>query len=283
MGAVTRLHLVRHGRTVLNEQRRTQGSSDSPLTPDGARGAAITRDFLAPVPLTRAYLSPQGRVLETAGILLEAHPDVRPVLLRGLREYDYGIYDGGPDPEMHAALPFEQHIPAVLRGDHPGAPGGISAREYLADIDAALARILLDLRADAETGRADEDVLLVSHGMTIMTIAARWIGLEVYQMAPMANCSVTTIEVDPLAADGAPQLLEWALDPADQGVTFPVRDVSHVFDGVVPVTVDLSRAEEAAPAPEPLRYPAVGGAGGAVAVSGTATAPGTGAGAGEEA
>ena len=102
---MAKIHFVRHGRTILNEQRRTQGAADSPLTAEGRRGTEICRDFLAEAPLTRAYLSPQGRVQETAGILLAPHPDVVPVNLVGLREYNYGIYDGGPDEEMLAALP----------------------------------------------------------------------------------------------------------------------------------------------------------------------------------
>lgn len=241
---MAKIHFVRHGRTVLNEQRRTQGAADSPLTPDGRKGVEICRDHLANTPLTRAYLSPQGRVQETGGILLEPHPDVVPVDLIGLREYNYGIYDGGPDPEMHAALPTEKHLPPVIEGTHPGAPGGIHARDYLADIDGAHSRILADLRAAVEAGGDDnEEVLVVSHGMTIMTIMSRWIGLQVYGWAPMANCAITSVQVDPTVVGGAPELLQWALDPADQGVTFPSKDITGYFKGVVPVPIDWSHPE----------------------------------------
>ena len=145
-GHMAEIHFVRHGRTVLNELHRTQGAVDSPLTESGRRGAEICRDFLAHVPLTRTYLSPQGRVQETARILLEPHPDVVPVDLVGLREYNYGVYDGGPDGQMHAALPAAEFLPSVIAGTHPGAPEGITAMDYLADLDGALARIMTDLR-----------------------------------------------------------------------------------------------------------------------------------------
>lgn len=238
------IHFVRHGRTVLNEQRRTQGAADSPLTESGRRGSEICRDFLADVPLTRAYLSPQGRVQETGGILLQRHPDVVPVDLVGLREYNYGIYDGGPDEEMIAALPTSEFLPPVIAGTHPGAPEGITAADYLSDVDGALSRIVSDLRAAVQEGRADdEQVLVVSHGMTIMTIMSRWIGFEVYGMAPMANCAVTSVKVDPTAPDGAPELLEWAHDPADQGVTFEWTDITGFFEGVVPVPIDWEHPE----------------------------------------
>ena len=240
---MAKIHFVRHGRTILNEQRRTQGAADSPLTAEGRRGAEICRDFLAGAPLTRAYLSPQGRVQETAGILLAPHPDAARVNLVGLREYNYGIYDGGPDEEMLAALPTAEFLPEVIDGTHPGAPGGISAVDYLSDIDSALSRIIADLRAAVRAGRDDEEVLVVSHGMTIMSIMSRWIGFEVYGMAPMANCSITTVQADPAAYDGAPRLLRWALDPAGQGVTFAADDITSAFVGVVPVPIDWSRPE----------------------------------------
>ena len=118
------IRFVRHGRTVLNEQRRTQGSSDSPLTPEGRRGARATAEHLGRLPLARAYLSPQGRVGRTADILLAGRPDVERTALDGLREYDYGIYDGGPDEVMLRALDPARHLPGVLSGAHPGAPGG---------------------------------------------------------------------------------------------------------------------------------------------------------------
>ncbi|MDU0348940.1 histidine phosphatase family protein [Actinomyces sp. MRS3W] len=241
------IYFVRHGRTVLNEQRRTQGAADSPLTPEGRRGAEVCRDYLADAAFTRAYLSPQGRVQETGGILLQAHPGAVPMNLTGLREYNYGIYDGGPDPEMHAALPAAQHLPAVLAGTHPGAPGGIAARDYLADIDGALARILTDLRDGARAGRHDENVLVVSHGMTLMTLIARWVSMQIYGMAPMANCSVTTVEVTPTSGDGAPRLLAWAQDPAHQGVTFPATDLSAALEGVDPVPIDWEHPEDPVP------------------------------------
>ena len=227
------LHIVRHGRTVLNEQRKTQGAADSPLTAEGREGARVCRDYLADRPLTKAYTSPQGRAVETTGILLEAHPGLEAVRLSGLREYDYGIYDGGPDPEMHKALPADEHLPAVLRGEHPGAPRGNHALDYLADIDAALARIL----ADTED---DDEVLVMSHGMTIMVMLGRWVGLEVFELGALANCSVTTVEVD---ADGVAHLREWAVDPGNQGVTFPLHDFRGTFTGLVPVPVDLSHPE----------------------------------------
>lgn len=239
---MSRLLLVRHGRTVLNEQRRTQGASDSPLTDEGRAGARVTARYLADLPLHRAYLSPMGRVTETADLLLADRPQVGRTVLEGLREYHYGIYDGGPDEQMRQALDPFTHVPAVLAGTHPGAPGGIAASDYLAQLDAALARILADLADDAAAGRPDAQVLVVSHGMTIMTLAARWLGPQVLNMGPMANCSVTTVEVDP-ARPLEPRLIGWAVDPGGQGVTFEHLNLGEALDGVRLAPIDLGHPE----------------------------------------
>ena len=179
----------------------------------------------------------------TADILLAGRPDVERATLDGLREYDYGIYDGGPDEVMLRALDPARHLPGVLSGAHPGAPGGIGAVDYLAHIDAALARIVADLREDARAGRPDARVLVVSHGMTLMTLLGRWVGVEIFSMAPMANCSVTTVELDP-DRPREPTLVSWAVDPGDQGVTFETRDMADAFAGVVPVPIDWSHPQE---------------------------------------
>ncbi|WP_314718690.1 histidine phosphatase family protein [uncultured Actinomyces sp.] len=236
------LHLVRHGRTVLNEQHRTQGRADSPLTPQGRQGALAVGAYLREVPFVHAYTSPQGRVLETTDLLLAGREDVPRTVLSGLREYDYGVYEAGPDEVMLAALPARTHLPAVLAGRDPGAPGGVRARDYLARTDAALARIVADLRRWGAGDGAGPHVLVVSHGMTLTSLVARWVSAQVLGREPMANCSVTTLEVDP-ADPARPRLLAWAADPAGQGVTFPSVDLAHAFDGVVPVPVDLTHPE----------------------------------------
>ena len=83
---------------------------------------------------------------------------------------------------------------------------------------------------------------IFSHGMTLMTLLGRWIGVEIFSMAPMANCSVTTVELDP-DRPREPTLVSWAVDPGDQGVTFPNWDLRPAFEGVTLVPIDLSRPE----------------------------------------
>ena len=243
-GGVSVLYLVRHGRTDFNERGLTQGSSDSPLTAQGRRGAEATRDYLAEVPFSRAYLSPQGRVRQTADIILPVHPSARVSVLRGLREYDFGVYEGGPDEELAGAIDPILHATQVMSGLHPGLPGGISAADYLAQVDAAIARIIVDCRV---SGRVDEDILVVSHGVTLSVLCARWLGAGILSREPMANSSVTTIEFDPTIASGDPRLLAWAVDPGEQSRTLVLQDMSAAlsaaFKGVRVAPIDWDHPE----------------------------------------
>ena len=54
--------------------------------------------------------------------------------------------------------------------------------------------------------------------------------------------SVTTVELDP-DRPREPTLVSWAVDPGDQGVTFPNWDLRPAFEGVALVPIDLSRPE----------------------------------------
>ena len=76
--------------------------------------------------------------------------------------------------------------------------------------------------------------------MTLTVMLARWVGLEVFALGPMANASVTTVN---LTQAGSPHLRSWADDPGNQGVTFPAHDWTEALVGTTPVPVDLSHPE----------------------------------------
>jgi len=72
-----RIHLVRHGETVWNRQRRLQGRADSPLTLRGARLAVAYGRHLAGAlrgedPASIGfYVSPLGRTRQTASLIAD--------------------------------------------------------------------------------------------------------------------------------------------------------------------------------------------------------------------
>ena len=63
------LYIIRHGETAWNRNRKLQGSSDIPLTPEGEALAAKTAQSLAGIPFDFVFSSPLKRAFRTAELL----------------------------------------------------------------------------------------------------------------------------------------------------------------------------------------------------------------------
>ncbi|MDO8107073.1 histidine phosphatase family protein [Isoptericola sp. b441] len=179
------LYLVRHGRTVFNAQRRIQGWSDSDLTDDGLAGVRATARNLEPLELHAAYTSPSERTLTTSAEILAYHPGLEPEARDGLREFNFGVYEERPESELVDHVDWMVLFREVLEGTYPGFPGGESAQVYLERVQAVF--------ADIETRhRPGENVLVVSHGMTLMVYLAM---SGIVSGQALANASVTVVHV----------------------------------------------------------------------------------------
>jgi broad specificity phosphatase PhoE len=87
------LYLVRHGETLLNVQRITQGWSDSELSDLGRQQVQRLAQRLAAFKPTALYSSPLGRAMSTAQAISDA-TGLEIVPLDGLREMNYGRWEG---------------------------------------------------------------------------------------------------------------------------------------------------------------------------------------------
>jgi broad specificity phosphatase PhoE len=70
---MTRVHLVRHGRTASNRERRTMGWLDEGIEPGWARGAAAVADVLAREPVDWVYRRAGRRVRRLVRMNENAH------------------------------------------------------------------------------------------------------------------------------------------------------------------------------------------------------------------
>lgn len=200
---VLTLSLVRHGQTVYNAENRLQGWCDSPLTPDGLAGVRITAGHLADRPFAAAYVSPSGRAQATAREILAHHPSAPPVTDPDLREFGFGDLEARPEAELFARHDPGTMFTQVLRGTFAGLPGGEPAREYLARVRSAFARI--------ERRHGEGEVLVVSHGLTLLAYLTM---IDPRPMEPLPNASISTVEVHP---DGHRRVVAVAVDPAGRG------------------------------------------------------------------
>lgn len=186
-GALT-LTLVRHGHTDLNQRHLLQGWSDSPLTPAGLDGVRTTAQHLADRPFVAAYSSPSGRTIATAAEILRHHDGVPLRTDHDLREYNFGHLEGRPESALTEIIAWPELILGILRGEHPGFPGGEHAATFLGRLRSAMDRIVT---AHPDGG----EVLVVGHGLALGT----WLSLVGAEFVVPANASVTQVRV---AQDG---------------------------------------------------------------------------------
>jgi broad specificity phosphatase PhoE len=96
---MTRIVLVRHGRTEWNKGEIFRGTADVPLDEQGRTEAACARDWLKTETFHAAYSSPLIRAVETARIILEPH-GIPVQEHKGLTDLDYGEWQGKPHDEV---------------------------------------------------------------------------------------------------------------------------------------------------------------------------------------
>jgi glucosyl-3-phosphoglycerate phosphatase len=138
------LYILRHGETEWNAARRMQGRLDSPLTPRGREQARAQRGILARVGVRADshafHVSPQGRAMDTARLVLEGW-GVTPTIDPRLSEIDLGAWQGLTMDEIDAHAPgiFET-FPGLGWYDH--CPGG----ERLAALRDRAAAVLAGLQ-----------------------------------------------------------------------------------------------------------------------------------------
>lgn len=195
------LHLVRHGRTRLNAAHRVQGWADSELTPEGMAGVRETATRLHALDLTAAYASPSGRTVATAREILRHHDGVDLVTDARLRELHFGRYEEQPEISLAEVGDPVTVFREIFEGSFAGFPGGEAGSVFVS-------RVARGFRAIEEAHPGGGSVLVVSHGVTLMTYL-RLIGAHVLHQLP--NASVTVVRIDPA---GGREVLELGTPPA---------------------------------------------------------------------
>jgi broad specificity phosphatase PhoE len=161
---ICRIHLVRHGQTIMNTQVRFKGRLDVPLNEVGRAEARDAAHALRGAGLVAVYTSPLGRAREVADAIarvngvgaVRAQPD--------LMNLDYGAWEGLTKEESAAVDP-EAWADYVDDPEHAVCPDG----EPLAE---AADRVVAALRAIARE-HAGQNVAAVSHGVMLRLAVLR--------------------------------------------------------------------------------------------------------------
>jgi broad specificity phosphatase PhoE len=156
------LWLIRHGETEWSLSGAHTSRTDIPLTDKGRLRAAELKHFFAGKQFNAVLTSPMQRARETCAIA--GYAEIA-VIEEGLREWDYGIYEGKTTKEIQMG--------------HPGWSvwkdeiiGGEAVEQVGERADGVISRALSSI--PPETGGA---VALFAHAHILRILAARWIGL----------------------------------------------------------------------------------------------------------
>ncbi len=160
MGATTELWLVRHGETEWSLSGKHTSRTDIPLTEHGRQRAVELRDYLAGMKFDAVFVSPMQRARETCAI---AGYGSQAVIDDGLKEWDYGVFEGRTTAEIGAEIPGW----SVWKNE---IVGGETVEHVGERADGVIARALV---TNGETHR----VALFAHAHILRILAARWVGL----------------------------------------------------------------------------------------------------------
>jgi broad specificity phosphatase PhoE len=176
------LWLVRHGETEWRLSGKHTSRTDIALTEQGRRRAAVLRNYLAGRKFDRVLVSPMQRARETCPI---AGYGNAALVDEGLREWDYGVYEGRTTAEIRAEVPGW----SVWKNE---IVGGETVEHVGERADGVIARALEPLPERSEVGQtglgagssdpeayapATHRAILFAHAHILRILAARWIGL----------------------------------------------------------------------------------------------------------
>ena len=156
MASTQSIWLLRHGATEWSRNGRHTGSSDIPLLPEGEEEARALAPLLAGEHFARVWSSPLQRARHTCELAgLGDQADV----MEGLREWDYGIYEGITTAEIR------QSVPGWSVWSH-GCPQGEDAAAVTRRCQEVIEQVVA----------IDGDVALFAHGHILRSLAGTWIG-----------------------------------------------------------------------------------------------------------
>ncbi|MFP1829787.1 histidine phosphatase family protein [Lonsdalea quercina] len=171
------LYLLRHGKSLANEQQLVCGSSDYPLSPEGREQAQRVCEMLKNIPFTRIYSSSLSRAVNTIAGLACGN---RVKLEDELKELNTGDVSHITLSELweHDARFRQPWLSPDLR-----YPGGETFREMIVRITGWYGK-------NASGWSDDERVLIAGHEGTLRSIYLYLMSLDIslYPDFPISNC-----------------------------------------------------------------------------------------------
>lgn len=188
------LYLVRHGKTVWNNEHRFQGAwGDSPLVEKDLIRINNLAKRLEGTKFAAIYASPVKRAFQTAQLLAkEMHYDQPVRVAEAIREINFGLAEGKTTLDLAPDLQSEMHLYFNEPAKYDGSlTKGESYRE-------AGARTQFFIKTLLDTYPDGSKIILVAHGaiLNILINAALGTPLNDYRKrGGLANVSLSILDV----------------------------------------------------------------------------------------
>jgi phosphoserine phosphatase len=184
------VHLIRHGETNWNRERRAQGQQESVLTETGRQQALQLKQRMENIVLDAVYVSSSQRTRQTAELAFaQRRVDIEHCDL--LREIHMGPWEGQLYDDIQKAEPEQFHS-----FWHAPEQFNLAGAETFAQIQQ---RALQRFKHILESSAAG-NIAIVSHGIWIKSLLC---ALEprplsrLWEPPAMHNCSLSTIAIHP--------------------------------------------------------------------------------------
>ena len=186
---MSKLLLVRHGRTKLHHDERFWGKTDVELSDIGIKQAEKLRDRLAKEKITAIYSSELSRARLTAETIAASHKmDVQ--ICPELNECNFGYVEGLTFTEIQQLHP---QLAKTLSGFDTLAqfPGG----ESFSDLDRRVQSFLKRLKEHKDK----DTVLIVAHGGTLLLMICHLLKIDIknWRKMRLGLASLTVIDTYP--------------------------------------------------------------------------------------
>ncbi|MFK7863067.1 MAG: histidine phosphatase family protein [Pseudohongiellaceae bacterium] len=200
------LHLIRHGQTNWNKERRSQGQSDSVLTDLGIQQAKQLGQKIEEIDFDAIYCSSSVRTKQTAEHAFSSRPKLHNTIIYkdSLREIFLG--------------PWEGVLYDDIEKEDPESYQHFWQKPHLFSVDGAESFYDLQTRAVSQINELAKDhlgktVALVSHGALIKSVLCHAENRPIEELwAPpaMHNCAHSIIGYD---ENGVATILQYADEP----------------------------------------------------------------------
>lgn len=182
----TRIFFIRHGETIWNQEKRSQGFTDIPLSQTGENQARALAQALKSPPLAAVYSSDLIRARRTAEIIAEPHrlqvrSDAR------FRELNQGEIEGQRLEDLLSGHPelLKQWMDAPAEVTMPGG-------ESLRTLQARAGQAVEEIRRK----HPDARVAVVAHNLCLLTVICQLIGLDLnlFRRLRLDNASISEFD-----------------------------------------------------------------------------------------